>query len=390
MPFITSQLLEQLTNQVLIDLFVAVFVIFALSFIPASFLVFIIEERSANVKQLQFVSGVKPYIYWISNFLWDLVNYVVPILICICMFLLFNVEAYTTKQNFPCLVFLMLFYGWAVIPLMYPMNYLFKTPSTAFVVASSMNVLLGVVTTMTTTVIEQLNDSDLNKINDRLKTLFVILFPHYGLGQGFIQMAVLYYRAKVNSFVGGSVEYDPLLFENVGKNLLAMFCQGVAYFTLNILLQYRFFVRIKPIQNISKLRFPNAVAARNNTSRDEDEDVLAEKKRVLENRKLSKQQKMLKNGDGILDKVFRNNKIAAKKEEEEEEIANALKNVANNNKNNDKDYIKLINLTKVYRKFKKFKFKKHVAVNNLSIGIDKGECFGLIGINGAGNYKMLQ
>ena len=65
----------------------------------------------------------------------------------------------------------------------------------------------------------------------------------------------------------------------------------------------------------------------------------------------------------------------------------------NNSNNNDEDFIKLINLTKVYNKLQfPFKFKKHVAVNALSLGIHRGECFGLIGINGAGKtttFKMI-
>lgn len=64
----------------------------------------------------------------------------------------------------------------------------------------------------------------------------------------------------------------------------------------------------------------------------------------------------------------------------------------------DKDYIKLTNLTQIFKKFKSkytlkhFKRKEHVAVNNLSLGINKGECFGLIGVNGAGKtttFKMI-
>jgi ABC-type multidrug transport system ATPase subunit len=49
-------------------------------------------------------------------------------------------------------------------------------------------------------------------------------------------------------------------------------------------------------------------------------------------------------------------------------------------------------LTKIYKKFRHFRFRRHVAVNNLCLGINKGECFGLIGVNGAGKtttFKML-
>ena len=49
------------------------------------------------------------------------------------------------------------------------------------------------------------------------------------------------------------------------------------------------------------------------------------------------------------------------------------------NDTSDRDYIKLVNATKVYRRLRKCHIRRHVAVNSLSLGINKGECFGLIG-----------
>ena len=56
-----------------VDVLVAICVIFAMSFVPASFVLFLIEERVSNSKHLQFVSGVNPFIYWLTTFLWDMV-----------------------------------------------------------------------------------------------------------------------------------------------------------------------------------------------------------------------------------------------------------------------------------------------------------------------------
>lgn len=53
----------------------AVCVIFAMSFVSASFVMFLIEDKVSGSKHLQFVSGVKPVIYWIGTYTWDLVNY---------------------------------------------------------------------------------------------------------------------------------------------------------------------------------------------------------------------------------------------------------------------------------------------------------------------------
>lgn len=53
---------------------VSICVIFAMSFIPASFVLFLIQERVNKAKHLQFVSGVNPTIYWLANFAWDMVS----------------------------------------------------------------------------------------------------------------------------------------------------------------------------------------------------------------------------------------------------------------------------------------------------------------------------
>ena len=331
---------------------------------------FILEERESNTKQLQFVSGVKPYIYWLSNLVWDLINYVVPIMIAVCLFLAFNAKTYTSKENLPCLIILMLLYGWSTIPLMYPLNYLFQLPSTAFVVASSLNVFIGVITTMTTTVIDSLaaDEPELVKINDILKPLFTIFFPHYCLGQGFITMTLLYTKSETNGILGRDRSYDPFLFKNVGQNLLAMAIQGVVFFIFNLLVQYKFFIRIKPTKNFSSLNLPESV--------NEDSDVVEEKKRILSDdvheNSANKRKK-------FWEKIkFLNTNLWSKNQIFDAEMSYESKT------SSDKDYIRLVNLTKVFKKVKKFKIKKHAAVNNLSLGINKGECFGLIGVNGAG------
>lgn len=56
------------------DAAVAICVIFAMSFIPASFVLYLIQERVSQAKHLQFVSGVSPTTYWLTSFLWDMVS----------------------------------------------------------------------------------------------------------------------------------------------------------------------------------------------------------------------------------------------------------------------------------------------------------------------------
>ena len=335
MKFSKHQFLVQLDKRVLIDLFVAIFIIFALSFIPASFLVFLVEERENNSKQLQFVSGIPPYIYWISNLLWDFFNYILPAFICLIIFLIFDTKTFTSKENFPCLVMVIFLYGWACIPLMYPINFLFKLAGSSFVISSSLNIFIGVSTTTTTTVLNSLSKEtpELASINQVLKIIFTIFFPHYCLGQGMLEMSHLHNMAEVKRNFGYKGEYSPFDFDKIGRNLCAMFIQGICYFALIILIEYNFFLKHKPDMKTSKYSEQDQKL--------EDEDVLAEKKRLQQ-------------------------------------------------VNSQEDNVKLVNLCKRYKSF--MKSQENVAVKELSLGIRAGECFGLLGINGAGKsttFKMI-
>ena len=57
-----------------VDVLVSICVIFAMSFVPASFVVFLIQERVNKAKHMQFISGVQPFLYWLANFVWDMVR----------------------------------------------------------------------------------------------------------------------------------------------------------------------------------------------------------------------------------------------------------------------------------------------------------------------------
>lgn len=121
-----------------VDVLVSICVIFAMSFVPASFVVFLIQERVNKAKHMQFISGVQPFLYWLANFLWDMVrdhfrefyinllslicyhnlllflfqcNYIVPATLVIIIFVCFQQEAYVSSTNLPVLALLLLLYG---------------------------------------------------------------------------------------------------------------------------------------------------------------------------------------------------------------------------------------------------------------------------------------
>ena len=56
-----------------LDAIIAMCVIFAMAFIPPSYIMILVRERATGAKHLQLVSGVHPALYWLSNFTWNMV-----------------------------------------------------------------------------------------------------------------------------------------------------------------------------------------------------------------------------------------------------------------------------------------------------------------------------
>ena len=108
------------------DVLISIFTIVAMSFVNASFVLFLVYERSIKSLHLQFLIGLNPLLYWITNFLWDMLNYMLPASCVIIIFKVFDVPAYVGGSNYPAVILLFLFYGWSVSPLMYPLTFIFK------------------------------------------------------------------------------------------------------------------------------------------------------------------------------------------------------------------------------------------------------------------------
>uniref|UniRef100_A0A8B9RBJ9 P-type phospholipid transporter n=1 Tax=Astyanax mexicanus TaxID=7994 RepID=A0A8B9RBJ9_ASTMX len=260
---------EQLSQVALVttsvDVLVSICVIFAMSFVPASFVVFLIQERVSKAKHMQFISGVQPFLYWLANFIWDMCNYVVPATLVILIFVCFQQKAYVSATNLPVLALLLLLYGWSITPLMYPASFLFEIPSTAYVVLTSVNILIGINGSVSTFVLELFGNNEIGGINDILKNVLLI-FPHFCLGRGLIDMVKNQAMADALERFGENRFRSPFEWDMVGKNLFAMAVEGVVFFIITVLIQYRFF--FKPNAKLSPIG-------------EEDEDVARERQRIV-------------------------------------------------------------------------------------------------------------
>uniref|UniRef100_A0A4W4H9Z9 ATP-binding cassette sub-family A member 2 n=1 Tax=Electrophorus electricus TaxID=8005 RepID=A0A4W4H9Z9_ELEEL len=220
------------------DVVIAIFIIVAMSFVPASFVVFLVAEKSTKAKHLQFVSGCDPIIYWLANYIWDMLNYLVPATCCVLILFVFDLPAYTSPKNFPAVLSLFLLYGWSITPIMYPASFWFEVPSTAYVFLIVINLFIGITATVATFLLQLFeHDKDLKLVNSYLKSCFLI-FPNYNLGHGLMEMA---YNEYINEYYAKIGQFDkvksPFEWDIVTRGLVAMTVEGFAFFTRRFFFQ---------------------------------------------------------------------------------------------------------------------------------------------------------
>jgi len=268
----------------------------------------------------------------------------VPCIISFVIFFVYALPAYTGR-NFGCVCTLLLLYGWSISPAMYLFNWSFSIPSTAYVSLICGNLFVGLTTTMTSFVLEVLatDDPSMAQPRDIVNVVFLV-FPNFCLGRGLMDIAKNEYLAQFRKLegeytgadTGGDGFQDPFTWHIVGKNMAAMAIQCIVFFGLTLVIEYSHGRRARH-QGISKQAYENIGSV---DAQDLDKDVAAERARV---------RAVSATGGAVL---------------------------------------KVADLQKVYSSRGKIK----AAVRGISFGVPQNECFGLLGVNGAGKtstFKML-
>ena len=357
-----------------------------MSFLAASFVTFIVKERASKAKHMQFLGGVTPLTYWTSSFVFDYLNYLVPTLLTLILFKSFAVEAFTTNEQLWYVTLLLLSYGLAVIPLTYMASFFFDSAPRAYSLLALFNVVTGLVAVYTIYIMQILKYAS---VAVTFQKIFIVL-PTFCFGQGFMDLYTNYqYHVQItkichqflgptttvemccaNSLVAPIINqlkeqlpniscpprsYGAMESPGIGKYVLAMALEGIVLFVAVIVLdssQHRALWRrardllvgvctgkgSQPAYSVSADTDENSAEDDNE---DEDEDVAAERARI------------------------------------------ELGHTAD-------DVIVLESISKEYSG--PWFGANQTAVDRLSVGVEKGTCFGLLGVNGAGKtstFKML-
>jgi hypothetical protein len=242
------------------DIGVSLTILCAYSFIPAGFVVFLVRERITQEKRLQYVCGVKPFLYWFSSFVWDFTNYLVIMGITLAVIGCFGVTAYTANaKNLSALVLLLVLFGFSSLPMTYMMSRFFSDTSSAYMIVFCFTLFSGMATCVTVFLLGFVAEG-----NPQIYLTYItlgklsLMFPSFSLGSGLIELTKNQILADTYAIFGiNNVYKDPFSFNMLGQKYLALIITGIFFFVVIILMEMRinWFAWCEPDINVCVLFF---------------------------------------------------------------------------------------------------------------------------------------
>ncbi|VDM51324.1 unnamed protein product [Toxocara canis] len=161
------------------------------------------------------MSGLRPWMYWMTAYLWDVVCFLLPTFLFIAVFYAF--DEYTNRSEVSMqLVLIMLLFGWAQIPFVYTFSFAFTSPHKGYTLIVMYNIIAGMIGLITVPIIAQAADEDAAYT---ASMVFSFVFPSYNIGGCFIKI----YNNEYGRKACDSVDCSLPLF----KNLLTQCCERV-------------------------------------------------------------------------------------------------------------------------------------------------------------------
>ncbi|EQC39389.1 hypothetical protein SDRG_03591 [Saprolegnia diclina VS20] len=308
----------------------SIFVVLAFAFFTASIVPYLVNEKhhSHNSKHQQLVSGVSLPAFWLANFAWDVLLFLVPCVFGLLAIYLFDITPFTGNECFGCaanpfgaVIALFVLLGPALCSFCYCLSYLFSDPASSQTYTIMTNIAFGTVLITVSTVLDIVEST---KTANKTLKFFWRLSPLYCIGGGLNALS----SYTIESTVGTKAPNTSAFSTDVaGYEIMYLAIEAVLFPILAIGIDYALsFPKIK-----AKLSKDPVIV---DAPVDIDVDVQAEADRVNSGRA-------------------------------------------------DNDAVVMRKLRKVYKGGK-------VGVSNIALALPKGECFGYLGINGAGKTTTMK
>ncbi|CAH2037510.1 unnamed protein product, partial [Iphiclides podalirius] len=325
---------------------------FCMAFVTSFLVLFVVKERVGGAKLLQRISGVRPAVMWGAALVWDWL-WLLMVYLCIVLTLAcFQENTLATPEELGRVLLVLMVFSLATIPMHYLASFYFEAAATGFSKMCFMNIFCGCMPFLITEVL-RLPEVGSPYYAHIFDWIFSPL-PIYCISRSFRDMSVASFsmlacdslceqfvnidnctRHTICTHLNISVcciEDDPFLKwsePGIGRYLFMMALMGIITFTTLLVKEYEI---------LNKIFYKETSHRPPEVDPGEDSDVAAERAFV----------------HGLTRQQIAQQSLVCK------------------------------DLTKYYKDF--------LAVNRLTFAVHRGECFGLLGVNGAGKtstFRML-
>ncbi|XP_053679318.1 phospholipid-transporting ATPase ABCA3-like [Anopheles nili] len=319
---------------------------FAMSFVIGFYVIFYIRECVTKAKLLQMVSGVNRLTYWLTGFIWDYLTYAFVCVFIIVTVAIFQEPGFSTGGEVFRLYSVFLFVGVPALPLTYIVTLYYNVAPAAFIRISVVYIVTGTALFIFVYLLGT-DMFELEELSEVLSNVFLI-FPHFALCDAIVNLSHMSVTMDTcNAVRPPGVPQMPICDDQlyyyqwdrpgIGRHLTYCLVMTAVYFVVLLLLDFKVLKLVvqKVRECYHRYRYKTDASK---SSGELDSDVQREQERIAAM---------------TVEERSRTNLVARE-------------------------------MTKYYNRF--------LAVNQLSVGINSSECFGLLGANGAGKtttFKML-
>ncbi|XP_068154568.1 LOW QUALITY PROTEIN: ATP-binding cassette sub-family A member 13 [Drosophila tropicalis] len=209
----------------------------AFGLVVAASSVYLVNERINGEKLQQRLCNVSAITYWLMAFIWDYLIMVLTLLICLAVVFIFNMPVFVDRQQLAGIIGLSLMFSFACVPLVHVAEKLFSDSSIAIVSIFCANIIIPLVTMGIILILGVVGDGpSWDSWRYGLNNAFLI-FPQHALGDGLLEICKNYMVALVFKRYDIDSYKHPLASDLLQRHFTALVLVGIGALILNVLIE---------------------------------------------------------------------------------------------------------------------------------------------------------
>ncbi|XP_017021593.1 glucosylceramide transporter ABCA12 isoform X1 [Drosophila kikkawai] len=216
----------------------------AFGLVVAAGSVYLVNERENGEKLQQRLCGVSAVTYWLVAFVWDYLVMVLALIVCLAVVFVFGMPVFVDRQQLVGIVGLSLAFSFACVPAVHVAEKLFSDSSIAIVTIFCANLIIPLVTMGIILILGVVGEGPAwDNWRHALNQAFLV-FPQHALGDGLLELCKNYMVALVFRRYDIDSYKHPLASDLLARHFTGLVLVGLVFLVLNVLIEWHLLRRL--------------------------------------------------------------------------------------------------------------------------------------------------